>query len=153
MKKLSLVILGSITLLCGCQTQKACQGENCPYFAPPTVLSENKLEGEPVAVKTQTPMPAATEPVAVAAPLARTAEPEEELTHDSAYDRFLNNVVIKRKSPNFVTYEYKDVRVDELAPIASRYCKENGNRTAVLRSVVLYKNYSRRATFDCLNLQ
>lgn len=80
-------------------------------------------------------------------------EPMEKLVYDSAYDRFLDNVVIKARSENYVMYEYKDVRVDELAPLASRYCKEHGNRTAVLRNVILYKNYARRATFDCLNLQ
>ncbi len=80
-------------------------------------------------------------------------EPLEKLAYDSAYDRFINNVVIKARSENYVTYEYKDVRVDELAPLASRYCQEHGNRTAVLRSVILYKNYARRATFDCLRLQ
>lgn len=66
-------------------------------------------------------------------------QPVEKLVYDSAYDRFLDNVVIKARSENYVTYEYKDVRVDELAPIASRYCLEHGNRTAVLRSVILYK--------------
>lgn len=81
------------------------------------------------------------------------SESKGELTYDSAYDRFLDNVTIKRKSPNFVTYEYKDARIDELAPLASRYCKENGDRTAILRDIILYKNYSRWATFDCLRLQ
>ena len=69
-------------------------------------------------------------------------QPVEKLAYDSAYDRFLDNVVIKARSDNYVTYEYKDVRVDELAPLASCYCEEHGNRTAVLRSVILYKNYA-----------
>ena len=86
-------------------------------------------------------------------PNGRLPRPVEKLVYDSAYDRFLDNVVIKARSENYVTYEYKDVRVDELAPIASRYCLEHGNRTAVLRGVILYKNYARRATFDCLRLQ
>jgi hypothetical protein len=77
----------------------------------------------------------------------------EELVYDSAYDRFLDSVLIKKKSPDSITYEYKDVRVDELAPMASRYCRENGNRTAILREILLYKNFSRWATFDCLTLQ
>lgn len=76
-----------------------------------------------------------------------------QLSYDSEYDRFLDNVVIKRKSPSFVTYEYKDVRVDEIAPLASKYCQENGGKTAVLRNISLYKNFARWATFDCVTLQ
>lgn len=141
MKKLSLFLLGSL-LLCGCRNGA---NENDAYFAAPQVLSESKLEGEPVAAEVK------TEPVKVAEPLATKSE--SILENDSAYKHFLRNVVIKRRSPNFITYEYKEIRVDELSPLAARYCRENGNRTAVLRSVVLFKNYSRRATFDCLNLQ
>ena len=141
MRKLSLFLLGSL-LLCGCQNRAS---ENDTYFAAPQVLSESKLEGEPVAAETK------AKPVKVAEPLAAKSEPT--LENDSAYEHFLRNVVIKRRSPNFITYEYKEIRVDELSPLAARYCRENGNRTAVLRSVILFKNYSRRATFDCLNLQ
>ena len=94
------------------------------------------------------------EAVKVANQLNVHEEPAEEVEYDSAYDRFLHNVIIKKKSPNWITYEYKDVRVDELAPLASRYCEESGgNRTAILRGIQLYKNYSRWATFDCVNLQ
>lgn len=73
--------------------------------------------------------------------------------YDSDYERFFQNVVIKQKTPNFITYEYKDVRIDEIASLASRYCDEQGHKTAHLHDAVLFKNMSRRATFDCLELQ
>ena len=71
----------------------------------------------------------------------------------SDYERFFENVVIKEKTPHFITYEYKDVRIDEIASLASRYCDEQGHKYAYLHDAVLFKNMSRRATFDCLELQ
>lgn len=71
----------------------------------------------------------------------------------SNYDRFFQNVVIKEKTPYYITYEYKDVRIDELAYLASRYCYEQGKKHAYLHDAILYRNFSRRATFDCLELQ
>lgn len=73
--------------------------------------------------------------------------------YDSSYDRFIQNVRIKAKNPNYITYEYKDVRIDEIAFLASRYCDEQGHKKAYLRDSILYRNFSRRATFDCLELQ
>lgn len=67
--------------------------------------------------------------------------------------RYRENISVKAQGADFVTYEYKDVRVDELAPLAVRYCLDNaGGKTAYLREVVMYRNRLRRATFDCLNL-
>ena len=67
--------------------------------------------------------------------------------------RFKQNIVLKAKGENFVTYEYKDVRVDELASLAIKYCEDNVYGTkAYLREIVLYHNNARRATFDCVNL-
>lgn len=61
------------------------------------------------------------------------------------------NVVIKDKSPYFVTYKYKNVRVDEVATIAALYCSEY-NLQAYLRDVILAPDHSRLATFDCVKL-
>lgn len=66
------------------------------------------------------------------------------------FDRFVSNVVIHKKSPYFITYEYKNVRVDEVAMLAAMYCQEQNNRQAYLRDIILHKNHSRRATFDCV---
>ncbi len=165
MKKLTYAMFGAVLLLGGCQYHEfyydedalneenqaaaaaATPGANVTATAIPVkdaAVEEQKAVVDQAAAET-----AAKEEVEVMNP----DQPLEKLAYDSAYDRFLDNVVIKARSENYVTYEYKDVRVDELAPLASRYCLENGNRTAVLRSVILHKNYARRATFDCLRLQ
>ena len=67
--------------------------------------------------------------------------------------RYRQNIAIKNQGDDFVTYEYKDVRIDELAPLAIKYCEENSqNKQAYLREIVLYRNNLRRATFDCISL-
>ncbi len=67
-------------------------------------------------------------------------------------ERYRQNVAVKAETPDFVTYEYKDIRVDELAPLASLYCDNQGGKQAYLREIILYRNNLRRATFDCVNL-
>ena len=80
-----------------------------------------------------------------------------ELVLNEAYadeaTRYKQNIAVKDKGENFVTYEYKDVRVDELATLAIEYCAYNAQGTqAQLREIILYRNNARRATFDCVNL-
>lgn len=59
-------------------------------------------------------------------------------------------VALKAHGENFVTYEYKNVRVDQLMPLAQKYCKaRNEAYEATLRDIILYRNNLRRATFDC----
>lgn len=65
-------------------------------------------------------------------------------------DRFLDNIRIKHSDEYGITYEYKDVRIDEIAYLASEYCYEQKERKAILYDSQLYKNFSRRATFHCL---
>ena len=154
MKKFTYAMLGAVLLLAGCRYHEF-------YYDEEALNAENNAAAESSVLAAETTVTAipVNDPAASAAEEKEKIEvmnpdqPVEKLVYDSAYDRFLDNVVIKARSENYVTYEYKDVRVDELAPIASRYCLEHGNRTAVLRSVILYKNYARRATFDSLRLQ
>ena len=75
------------------------------------------------------------------------------MPYSSDYERFFQNVIVKEKSPYRVTYEYKDVRLDEVAYLASRYCHEQDGKAAYLHDSVLYRNFTRRATFDCAELQ
>jgi len=84
----------------------------------------------------QTPEPVAVEPA-----------------YFTASERFLQNVHIKQADEFGITYEYRDVRIDEIAFLASQYCYEQKGRKAVLFDSQLYKNFSRRATFHCLELQ
>ncbi len=73
--------------------------------------------------------------------------------YTSNIERFMQNVSVKEENPRYVIYEYKDVRIDEVASIATRYCAEHGDKKAFLRQSITYRNHLRRATFDCVNLQ
>lgn len=73
--------------------------------------------------------------------------------YDSVYERFINNVSIRERAPYTIVYEYRDVRIDELAVLAARYCQETYNMPAHLKSIRLHRNNSRLATFHCNNLQ
>ncbi|MBQ8661664.1 MAG: hypothetical protein IJ482_04990 [Alphaproteobacteria bacterium] len=65
------------------------------------------------------------------------------------YNRLAAHISVVEKSPNYVTYEYRDIRVDEVAPIAALYCQERGNRQAALYTVTMTRGNARRATFAC----
>lgn len=73
--------------------------------------------------------------------------------YSSNIERFMQNVTVKEETARFVTYEYKDVRIDEVSSLAARYCAEHGEKKAFLRENITYRNRLRRATFDCVNLQ
>ena len=52
-----------------------------------------------------------------------------------------------------ITYQYKNVRVDEISPLASLYCADVAHgMSPYLREVNLYHNGFMRATFDCVSL-
>ena len=160
MKKFKYAVLSAAVLLSACHHNEVYYDESV-IAVEETAVETTGGEVVATAAPAATGQPAVTTGKPAAEPkqvreeveVMNPDQPVEKLAYDSAYDRFLDNVVIKARSYNYVTYEYKDVRVDELAPLASRYCEEHGNRTAVLRSVILYKNYARRATFACLRLQ
>ncbi|MBR1604484.1 MAG: membrane lipoprotein lipid attachment site-containing protein [Alphaproteobacteria bacterium] len=84
-------------------------------------------------------------------------EPEEktelEPLYDSNYERLARNVRVKSSDEYGITYEYKDVRIDEIAYMASEYCFKHKERQAILHDSQLFRNFSRRATFHCLELQ
>ena len=65
------------------------------------------------------------------------------------FNKYVDNVIVIETSPSHVIYEYKNIRVDELAMLAALYCQEQNDKKATLSDVVLYKNNARRATFLC----
>lgn len=67
------------------------------------------------------------------------------------YNRLAAHMSVVEKSPRHVTYEYRDIRVDEVAPIAALYCQEHGNKQAALYEITMHRNNARRATFVCKN--
>ena len=44
---------------------------------------------------------------------------EQKLEFNPDYNRIARNATVVQKASNFVTYEYKNIRVDELAAVAS----------------------------------
>lgn len=68
------------------------------------------------------------------------------------YERFVHNVRILSESSNGVVYEYKNVRVDELAILAAMYCNDQSHKRAFLDKITLHNDNSRRAAFICKNL-
>ena len=64
-----------------------------------------------------------------------------------------NDVFVVGEGDNFVTYQYKSVRVDEISPLASMYCADIAHgKSPYLREVSLYHNGFMRATFDCVSV-
>jgi|GEM_PF-648261 len=175
MKRLSFVVLVLTLALGGCRSFWNPDIEEEPYTVEREVVRTTEVRQEivdpatsnvdvreevtvtktdrEVITRTTRTTTEVTEDIRIRDDIKFSSEPSFDAIHGDARERFVNNVVIRRRSPNFITYEYKEVRVDELAPLASRYCQENGGRTAILRDVILHKNYSRWATFDCLTLQ
>ncbi|MBR2273485.1 MAG: hypothetical protein IJ864_01440 [Alphaproteobacteria bacterium] len=70
---------------------------------------------------------------------------EENITAD--------DVFVVSQGADFVTYQYKSVRVDEISPLASLYCADTvAGASSYLREVSMYHNGFMRATFDCVNI-
>lgn len=64
-----------------------------------------------------------------------------------------NDVFVVGEGADFVTYQYKNVRVDEISPLASMYCADIAyGGSPYLREVSMYHNGFMRATFDCVSL-
>ena len=72
---------------------------------------------------------------------------------DADLEMLRHNIVVKTMGDDYIVYEYSDVRIDKVAPLASRYCYEtNPGKKAYLRDIYMHKNHKRRATFDCVDL-
>lgn len=64
-----------------------------------------------------------------------------------------NDVFVVGEGADFVTYQYKNVRVDEISPLASMYCADIAyGGSPYLREVSMYHNGFMRATFYCVSL-
>lgn len=83
---------------------------------------------------------------------ACAAEKEYAIWEAPDYNHIAAHTRVVSKSPNFVTYEYKDIRVDEIAPVAALYCQDRGGKQAVLYEILTRPDNARRATFVCRNL-
>ena len=67
--------------------------------------------------------------------------------HEQVISR--RNIKIREKTSYSVTYEFQEVRLDEVVRYADEYCSYL-NSKALLRESLTHKNNSRLATFDCV---
>lgn len=65
------------------------------------------------------------------------------------YERFVHNVTVAESSSSHVVYQYRNVRVDELAVLAALYCHDHGEKKAHLEKILLQPDNARRAYFIC----
>lgn len=65
------------------------------------------------------------------------------------YNYIAEHVRVIEKASSHVVYEYTNIRVDEVAPVAAIYCNDHGRRQASLYNITTWKNNRRRATFVC----
>lgn len=91
---------------------------------------------------------------ACAVPNEQVVVREENYVSEAQKAHYRENIVEKRRGENYVSYEYQNVRIDEIADLAAYYCAQKGsNKKAFLREIVMRENHSRLATFDCVDLQ
>lgn len=81
-----------------------------------------------------------------------TGYQESEVIFDPDYNHLAANARVISQSPLYVTYEYRNIRVDELAPVAAQYCQNRGNKQAALYKITLQRDNARRATFVCRDI-
>ncbi|MBR3501466.1 MAG: hypothetical protein IKO06_01010 [Alphaproteobacteria bacterium] len=80
----------------------------------------------------------------------QSAPKKEEPKVETISLNYREHVVVKGGDEKHVIYEYSDVRIDDVASLAIKYCKNvNPKSQASLRDIYMYKNHKRRAYFDC----
>jgi len=65
------------------------------------------------------------------------------------YNYIAAHVNVISKSSRHIVYEYKDVRIDDIAPVAAIYCNNQNGRQANLYNIIRQPDNRRRATFSC----
>lgn len=65
------------------------------------------------------------------------------------FNAIVDNVRVVDKTSNYVIYEYSNIRIDGIAPVAAIYCHDQGKKTAHLYEIVMQPDHKRRAIFAC----
>lgn len=150
MRPIALLLFGTL-VLGACRLAQPTSEWQGPILAEETVVpkeetvmpKEPQRQAQPITVETILGPEEPAQPVV-----------EEPARPVMGYDeRIARNVRVKRSDEYGITYEYKNVRIDEIAHLASDYCYKQKGRQAMLHDSQLFRNFSRRATFDCLELQ
>lgn len=68
---------------------------------------------------------------------------------DAEYADYAKNVTIADQGDNYIIYEYRNIRVDDLAVLAALYCNDHNSTRAYLGNITLYHNNARRVKFIC----
>ena len=68
---------------------------------------------------------------------------------DPDYNHIAEHVRVIDKTSNYVVYEYMNIRVDEVAPVAALYCNDQGGKQANLYNIELRPDNRRRVVFAC----
>ncbi len=64
-----------------------------------------------------------------------------------------NNVYPIEEGADYIVYQYRGVKVDEVSALATLYCQDmTFDGEPYLREVIRAQNGFMKATFDCLNL-
>ena len=138
------ILLAGIFLLCACS-----------LMGRGTVLSDSQSQPKTyVRASEKAPVKVTYAQTQETAPKQATAQPvkAQPVIAQPAMAQRSTGVSVKARGENFVTYEYKDIRVDQLRGWAESYCKQKGYENFALRDIIVYRNYMRRATFDCFHL-
>ncbi len=77
---------------------------------------------------------------------------EPEIWEIPNINRVAAHTRVIKTTPTMVVYEYKDVRVDEIAPVAALYCYDHGKKQAELQQITMRPDFARRAVFACVKL-
>jgi putative hemolysin len=134
--KYTFSVLGMVALLAGCTTSEMESGSLMSMYRADQAQSESVAPTLQEVTDTKTETAIADTQPAEAAPVVR----------------YKHNVAVKEHTADYVTYEYKDIGISEVASLAIIYCQNQGGKQAFLREILLYRNHNRRATFDCSNL-
>lgn len=81
--------------------------------------------------------------------LSACASTEQPVYQEPEFNYIASHVRVVGKTSNYVIYEYSNIRVDEVAPVAAIWCNDHGGRQAALYDISLRPDHRRRATFVC----
>ncbi len=141
-KNTILLLVLSLIAACGLSYQSGpLIADQPPQTNPSNTIPQNVVEA-PVYLPSDQPVQIQTNDIVQEVPAS----------YDADFVRYKQNIILKQHDQNFVSYEYKNVRVDEVASAAIKYCQDLKGQNAKLLEVVMRPNHSRLATFECIDL-
>jgi hypothetical protein len=81
--------------------------------------------------------------------IASCASETPQYENELPYNRLAAHIRVAEQTQHYVVYDYSNVRIDEVAPIAAIYCHEHADKQASLSSIEMRPDHRRRALFVC----